>query len=130
MIYSLVCRGHGPGDVSAQVAVKKMLNKMETVLDASGTRDSAQRGFAAHWWKNYLLLCDWLPNEQKIQIRGPSDEFLHKSVYGPVAKHAGLHLSRKTWKQCMKEGLVLCCALMKGSDPAKIKASRCARHSK
>ena len=71
-VLSCVLRGHGPGDAAAEVATKKMLRNVEAVLDASGTRDNEKRGYAAHWWKNYLLLCDWLPNEQKIQIRGPT----------------------------------------------------------
>ena len=129
-LVSLVCRGHGPGDVVAQVMTNKMLRNMESVFDASGTRDNEKRGYAAHFWKNYLLLCDWLPNEQKVQIRGPSYSFVHKEVYGVVAKQAGMYLSYKTWKDCMKEGLVLLAALLPGSDPKKLKASRSARHSK
>ena len=129
-LVSLVCRGHGPGDAVAQVMTNKMLRNMESVFDASGTRDNEKRGYAAHFWKNYLLLCDWLPNEQKVQIRGPSYSFMHKEVYGVVAKQAGMYLSYKTWKDCMKEGLVLLAALLPGSDPKKLKASRSARHSK
>lgn len=129
-VYSMVCRGHGPGDAAAEVQVKRMLQKVETVLDAAGVRDNEHRGFAAHWWKNYLLLCDWMPNEQRVVIRGPSYEFLHKSVYGAVAKQAGLHLCYKTWMGCLQEGLRLVCDLLEGSDPAKLRASRSARHSK
>jgi hypothetical protein len=129
-LVSLVCRGHGPGDAAAQVMTNKMLRNVESVFDASGTRDNEKRGYAAHFWKNYLLLCDWLPNEQKVQIRGPSYSFVHEEVYGVVAKQAGMYLSYKTWKDCMKEGLVLLAALLPGSDPKKLKASRSARHSK
>ena len=129
-VLSSVLRGHGPGDAAAEVSLKKMLKKVEAVLDASGKRDNEKRGHAAHWWKNYLLLCDWLPNEQRIQIRGPSYEFLHRSVYGEAAKQAGMYLAYKTWRECMAEGLVLVASLLKGSDPKKLKASRSARHSK
>ena len=130
LVLSSVCRGHGPGDASAQYLMKKMLRQVDAVLDKSGTRDNEKRGYAAHWWKNYLLICDWLPNEEKIQIRGPSYEFLHKSVYGEVAERAGLFLAYKTWRDCMAEGLVLVASLLPGSDPKKLKASRSARHSK
>ena len=68
-VLSCVLRGHGPGDAAAEVSMKKMLRNVEAVLDASGKRDTEKRGYAAHWWKNYLLLCDWLPNEQRVQIR-------------------------------------------------------------
>jgi len=129
-VLSCVLRGHGPGDAAAEVSMKKMLRNVEAVLDASGKRDNEKRGYAAHWWKNYLLLCDWLPNEERIQIRGPSYDFLHKHVYGEAAKQAGKYLSYKTWMGCKAEGLVLVAALLKGSDPKRLRASRSARHSK
>jgi len=62
-VLSCVLRGHGPGDAAAEVAMKKMLRKVEEVLTASGTRDNERRGYAAHWWKNYLLICDWCGEE-------------------------------------------------------------------
>ena len=46
---SCVLRGHGPGDAAAEVSMKKMLTKVESVLDASGKLDSEKRGYAAHW---------------------------------------------------------------------------------
>ena len=90
-VLSCVLRGHGPGDAAAEVSMKKMLRAVEAVVDESGKRDNEKRGYAAHWWKNYLLLCDWLPNEERIQIRGPPDEKLHQSVYKPAAVQAGLY---------------------------------------
>jgi len=129
-VLSCVLRGHGPGDAAAEVSLKKMLRTVEAVRDAAGSRDNEKRGYAAHWWKDYLLLCDWLPNEQRIQIRGPTYAFLHESVYGAAAKQAGKKLSYKTWMSCKAEGLVLVATLLKGSDPNKLKASRSARHSK
>ena len=97
------------------------MRTVEAALDANGTRDNEKRGYAAHWWKNYLLLCDWLPNEEKIQIRGPAYDFLHKDVYGEAAKQAGKYLSYKTWMECKAEGLVLVAALLKGSDPKRLR---------
>ena len=119
-VLSCVLRGHGPGDAAAEVSMKKMLRNVEAVLDASGKRDNEKRGYAAHWWKNYLLLCDWLPNEEKIQIRGPAYEFLHKHVYGEAVKQAGKYLStrrgwdarRKDWswlRRCSKEVIQRSC---------------------
>ena len=129
-VLSCVMRGHGPGDAAAEVSMMKMLRKVEDVVDERGTRDNEKRGYAAHWWKSYLLLCDWLPNEQKVQIRGPPYSVLHDIVYGAAAKQAGKYLSYKAWMSCKAEGLVLVAALLKGSDPKKLKASRSARHSK
>ena len=129
-VRSAVLRGLGPGDAEAEVSMKKMLRSVEAVLDAKGKRDNEKRAFAAHWWKNYLLLCDWLPNEERIQIRGPPYSVLHETVYGVAANQAGKYLSYKTWMECKAEGLVLLAALLPGSDPKKLRASRSARHSK
>ena len=69
-VLSCVVRGHGPGDSAAEVSMKKMLRNREERGGRpgcnGGTRDNEKRGYAAHWWKNYLLLCDWLPNEERI----------------------------------------------------------------
>ena len=129
-IYSMVCGGYGPADMVARKSAKILLEKLSTRTDAKGRRDSERRGFAANWWKDYFLLCDFLPNEERIQIRGPPYETLHKSVYKPAAEQAGLYLGKKQWKECSAEGLKLVAALLPGADPNKLKASRSARHSK
>ena len=59
-VRSCVLRGLGPGDAAAEVSMKKMLRSVEAILDASGKRDNEKRAYAAHWWKSYLLVCDWL----------------------------------------------------------------------
>ena len=46
-VLSCVLRGHGPGDAAAEVSMKKMLRKVEAVLDASGERDNEKRGYVA-----------------------------------------------------------------------------------
>lgn len=69
-ISSLVCRGHGPTDADASHAIKRVLRGLDTVTDVNGKRDTDRRGFASNWWKDYFLICDYLPNEEKIQIRG------------------------------------------------------------
>ena len=129
-ILSMVCRGHGPGDEAAQRQVTQMLRDLERVVDAAGVTDNARRGFAANWWKNYLLLCDWMPNEQRCVVRGPSYDFLHESVYGTAAREASMHLSYKTWMSCMEEGKMLAARALKHPEPEKFNVSRSARHSK
>lgn len=61
---------------------------------------------------------------------GPSYRVLFDKTYQPVATQVGLSLSYKVWRECANEGLRLVCKLLPGSDPAKMKASRAARHSK
>jgi hypothetical protein len=131
LLYAMVCRGHGPADSDAHGAVKRVLSALEKETDASGKGVlDEKRGFASNWWKEYFLLCDWLPNEERIQIRGPSYDILHKDVYGASAKAVGMHLSYKVWRECAQEGLRQVASLLPGSDPARLKASRAARHSK
>ena len=71
-VLSSVLRGHGPGDAAAEVSMKKMLRNVEAVLDASGKRDNEKRGYAAHWWKNYLLLCDSHSDLDEVRTRSGS----------------------------------------------------------
>ena len=130
MILAMVCRGHGPTDAAAHANVTKVVKALASVTDASGKRDTEKRGFAADWWKDYFMLCDFLPNEERIQIRGPAYAQLHEGVYGPMAVRVGMKLSYKIWRECAKEGLRLAAKLLPGSDPNRIKASRAARHSK
>ena len=72
---------------------------------------------------------DWLPDEQRIRIRGPGFKFLHANVYRPRAMAAGLELSYKTWKGCMKQGVLDVCYDLPGSKPEQVKVGRAARHS-
>jgi hypothetical protein len=128
-IYGLVQRGHAPHANEASMQAKSLIKLMARVNDASGVRLNEKRSWAANWWKNVLLLMDWLPDEQRIRIRGPGFKFLHANVYRPRAMAAGLELSYKTWKGCMKQGVLDVCYDLPGSKPEQLKVGRAARHS-
>lgn len=85
-IYGLVCRGHSPSDADASKGAKKTAALLKLVKDVKGRKDNEKRGFAANWWKNLFLLMDYMPNEERIIIRGGSDEQYYKTAYAPTAK--------------------------------------------
>jgi len=128
-VYSCVQRGYGPEHNEASQQAKMLTRLMDGIFDAQGGRLTAKRSWAATWWKKILLVMDWLPNEQRIRVRGPGFLFLHKEVYGPPAKVATLFLEYKAWKGCMKQGIVDACRELPGSDPSKVKCTRSADHS-
>ena len=46
---------------------------------------SPRKSWATHWWRRHLLWQDWLPNEVKIQYRGPFWKTVYRSFYVPEA---------------------------------------------
>ena len=108
---------------------KVLTQLMEGVVDATGGRLTQKRSYAATWWKEILYLMDWLPNEQRIRIRGPGFLYLHKEVYGPKAKASGMYLEYKAWKRSMAQGIVDVCRELPGADPKRVKCGRTANHS-
>ena len=64
-----------------------------------------KREFATAWWVRTLGTMDFMPNECRIVIRGPSYAFYHKYIYGPAARALRLELSYKPWRECAIEAL-------------------------
>jgi len=105
------------------------LKLMDRVSDAAGVLLTQKRSWAANWWKEILLLMDWMPSEQRIRIRGPGFKYLHANVYGPKASAVGMHLSYKTWKGCMRQGVHDVCLELPGSVPDRVSVGRAANHA-
>ena len=85
-IRSLVMRGYSPSASESSDEARKIGKLLEKVHDAHGRVDNEKRGYAANWWKTLYLMCDYMPNEERIQIKGPSYAIYHRDYYGPVAK--------------------------------------------
>lgn len=83
---ALVCRGISPTSSTNSKEASKVAKLLTGMWDKGGKKDSERRGFAAEWWRKSFMLMDFLPNEDRIQIRGPSFDIYHKQIYGPVAK--------------------------------------------
>lgn len=75
------------------------------VLVCNVSRESMKRAFATAWWVRTLGTMDFMPNECRIVIRGPSYGFYHKRIYCLAARPLGLELSYKTWRACALEAL-------------------------
>ena len=105
VIYSWVLRGYSATEHEAHLDAAPLRQILDRVGEASGRIATERRQWCADWWSGLLLLMDWMPNEQRIVIKGPGYDFLHKEVYGPVAKAMGMHLSYKMFMVC----IVGCC---------------------
>lgn len=128
-IYGFVQRGHAPHYADASQQGATLLKLMDRVSDAAGVLLTQKRSWAANWWKEILLLMDWMPSEQRIRIRGPGFKYLHANVYGPKASAVGMHLSYKTWKGCMRQGVHDVCLELPGSVPDRVSVGRAANHA-
>jgi hypothetical protein len=74
---------------------------------------------------------DWLPNEVKIQYRGPTWALVYSSFYEPVARKVGMVLKPKQWMRSRKTALGLMHAeFFPTVDSPKLNVVRAARHSK
>ena len=60
---------------------------------------------ALNWWLTLLRVSEFMPNRNRIQIRGPTYSFYHKNVYAPQAKRCGLYLAYKGWKNALPAAL-------------------------
>lgn len=87
--------------------------------------------FAVSWWKEHLMWHDWLPNEIKIQYRGPTWNVVHRDFYEPLAKAAGQFLKMKQWMRNRKRALSeLHAEYFASVTNRTLVVARSARHSK
>ena len=74
---------------------------------------------------------DWLPNEVKIQYRGPTWKIVHESFYKPLAKRANQLLGARQWYRARDRALEeLHDIYFPGVTHRKLTMCRSARHSK
>ena len=72
-----------------------------------------------------MKFCDWMPNDNKLVLRGPGNGFYHQQIYGPPAKALGLKLSYKTFMSCIPAALKVVASELPGCDPEKLRFGRC-----
>jgi len=127
-LHSMVLRGHGPAERAAGKLAKLEL----ALLDRQAHRENSRKIWTVNWWATELLMHDWLPNEQAVRFRGQGYGSIHKSLYSPAATNAGMKpLCFSAWRQCPKPALQQLHTENKlpGSDPAKLRLKRSAKHS-
>jgi hypothetical protein len=130
-MYYFVLRGHSPSDVEATAGSKQAMKSIIGVMENERTRrGSARRDHAIAFWVGLMRLCDWMPNDQRLVLRGPGYGFYHGSIYGPRATALGLYLSYKVFMACRVDALKIVAAALPGCDPSKMRFGRCERHSK
>lgn len=98
-VISLVIAGVQPTAAAVAGAGERTVALMEKAAAFSRRREGARAGHAVTWWKQLLECMDFMPNEERVVIRGPSYNIYHAHIYTPAAKEAGLQpLSRKAWR--------------------------------
>lgn len=87
---AMTCRGHGPdsrhASQLASATARKFSTQTETKLE-----------WAVCWWVKHLMVQDFLPNQEKIQYRGPAFAVTHRTVYKVEAMRCGMALECKHW---------------------------------
>ena len=116
--------GTHPTDVNGVKAASQAIKSLQTTRSPSST-------WATSWWKRHLMWHDWLPNEVKIQYRGPTWTIVYEQFYLPVATQVQLKLGRRSWMRSRKFAITeLHNQFFPGITHTKLTVSRSARHSK
>lgn len=69
------------------------------------SRQSSKTEWAVSWWKKHLYYQDFLPNECRIQYRGPAWKQVHQSIYKPEADLCNMALKRTQWFRAKNRAL-------------------------
>lgn len=75
------------------------------------------------------MLMDFMPNEQRIILRGPSYKMMWRDDFLPLAEARGFKLSYKTWRSCVTAALRIVESNLPGQLPNTLRMSRAAKHS-
>ena len=128
-MYSLVLRGISPTEVACGNGTELLLATNRQVQGQA----TEKQAFATSWLtKFYLNTMEYMPNENRIVLRGVGLQVVHSKNYSKAAKLASLYLSYKPFAACLHAAAVAC-ALESAPDPATaqaVKVGRSARHSK
>ena len=121
---TLTIAGRAPSDQKAYKVASKALVALDTTA-------SPKTEWAKSWWRKHLMYQDWLPNEVKIQYRGPTWTVVYNTLYEPVAKLTGMTLKPKQWMRCRSRALeAMHNAFPPNVHHMKLNLVRAARHSK
>ena len=121
---ALTIAGKDPSDV---VALKTASNAIKKLEHSIGPKAE----WCVSWWRQHLMFQDWLPNEMKIQYRGPYWNQVYKSFYQPLASRAKLLLKPAQWMRHRKKAIAkLQDEFFPSVKDKKLTVSRSARHSK
>ena len=126
---SLVLWGVSPVDVAAKRGAA-LLVAAETRVEAEV---SEKRRLTVDWLhRKYLCTMEFMPNENRIVLRGVGSMTVHKEMYETQARAGGFYLSYKQWYACMKPAAAACVAAEHGipaDKSVRVRVTRSARHS-
>ena len=125
-----VLRGVSPHDTATERGAKLMLHT-QTRTEAEATE---KRRLTVDWLhRKFLCTMEFMPNENRIVLRGVGTTILHREQYTTSARKGGFYLSYKHFMRCMKAAAIACVEEEHGVMPgqsSKVRVSRSARHSK
>jgi len=124
---ALVLRGISPQDVKAERGTALLL---ATANRAEAEATEKQMRTSDWLRKVYLSTMEYMPNENRIVLRGASTTFVHREQYTIAAKKGGYYLSYKQFMGCMHAAAVACSEFdHSGENSKNVKVSRSAKHS-
>lgn len=93
---------------------------------------SEKQAYTTAWLsEKYLSTMEWMPNENRIVLRGIGLQAVHEQLYTPHAKLCGRQLSYKNFRLCLPAAAVQCAKRNGDSeeDAELVKVGRSANHS-
>ena len=129
-MYAAVLRGISPTEAECENGTALLQASAQRVVGHA----TEKQAFATCWLnKNYLNTMEFMPNENKIVLRGVGLTTVHAKQYSAPARLAGCWLSYKSFAACLPAAAVACAREQHDADPAfanAVKVGRSARHSR
>lgn len=121
---ALTLRGHPPSQATARLAASKATRELQS-------RRTPYSVWAVSWWKRHIMWQDWLPNEVKVQYRGPKWKVVYESFYKVDAIRVHQVLGPRQWYRMRTTALdELHATYFPNVTHCKLTLTRSARHSK
>ena len=126
---ALVLRGVSPAGAQAERGTALVL----AAASRKEAEASEKQMRTAEWIRaKYLSTMEYMPNENRVVLRGASNTFVHREQYTIDAKKGGFYLSYKQFMGCMHAAAVAAVEADHSVGPEvsqKVKVSRSAKHS-
>ena len=126
---SLVLRGVSPAAIRVKAGAALLVAAEQHVIAEA----SEKRLLTVDWLhRHYLSTMEFMPNENRIVLRGVGTVTVHKELYQTTARSGGFYLSYKQFMACMKPAAAALVAAEHGASEDKmhkVRVSRSARHS-
>ena len=129
-MYALVSRGHSPAHLQAGTASKKTEQLLDTLEHVVHSNSASRIDYATSFWVDLMRCCDYMPNDNRLVLRGPGYGFYHREIYGPRAKKNEVYFAYKSWRNQIGPALRIVAKELPMCDPNTLSFGRSERHSK